>query len=416
MAESDQPRNQGIRARPGPPGSVDSVETLAGPVASVRGFPAQIGPIDLTLVRGDVVHLRGGNGSGKTSLLRNLAGLDAPLRAAEVNVLGQDPRTLDARALAQSVRAAWSSPRASLVGLTVEGEFRLRRMPLPPALLALADRDVATLSSGEARRVALAAVDASPAPILLLDEPCEALDAEGIHLLEGLVHGAAQRGAVVVADHSGWAASIATKTVELGPPAADIDLVLPRPEAGPAILAAPATRLRRGTRELALPAVTAGSGFHAVTGRNGAGKSTLLQRLSGLRDGGDVRVRMQAARPGANVRLLQPEAGDLLMERTVRQELAGAVDPEGLVPPVLLDRHPLSLSAGEAHRVAIVKALGHDVPVHLLDEPEAHADADARWRILAAIARRLAAGACIVAATHDAALIAAAHSRIEVGA
>jgi ABC-type transport system involved in cytochrome c biogenesis ATPase subunit len=399
----------------GPP-ERESASPTGRELAAVRAFPAQIGPIDLTLTRGDIVHLSGGNGSGKTSLLRNLAGLDAPLRAAEVTVLGRDPRTLDARALAACVRTVWSSPRASLVGLTVAGEFRLRGLPLQPALLAWADRDVATLSSGEARRVALAAVDASSAPMLLLDEPCEALDPEGIASLGRLVRAAAKRGAVVVADHSGWAASIATRTVQLGPPAATVDLVLPRGEPGPTLLAAPAARVARGAKEIPLPRVEVGRGFHAVTGRNGAGKSTLLQRLSGLRDGADVRVRAEQASPGANVRLLQPEAGDLLMERTVRQELAGTVDPEGLVPPALLDRHPLSLSAGEAHRVALVKVLGRDVPVHLLDEPEAHADADARWRILAAVARRLAAGACVVAATHDATLIAAAHSRIEVGA
>lgn len=384
-------------------------------LASIRAFPAGAGMIDLDLDVGDIVHLVGGNGSGKTSLLRGLAGLDAPLQAAAVTVLGRDPRTLKAPELTRSVRALWASARGGLVGLTVAGEFRLRSVPLPPGLAHLADRDVATLSSGEARRVALATVVASDAPLLLLDEPCAAFDADGLRALTDLVRRARRGAAVVIADHTGWAAAVATRTVELGPsPAATAMALPPRPE-GPTMLVAPDALVRRGATLVHLPGLALAAGFHAVTGRNGAGKSTLLQRLAGLRHAQGVFVHDRPPQPGVGVRLLQPGAGDLLMERTVQAELAGAADPEGLVPSALLGRHPLSLSAGEAHRVALVKALGHAAAVHLLDEPEAHLDADARQRLVAAIARRLADGACVVAATHDAGLIKIAGSRVAVG-
>ncbi|MEK6976438.1 MAG: ATP-binding cassette domain-containing protein [Candidatus Thermoplasmatota archaeon] len=385
------------------------------PLATVTGFCAPAGPIDLDVNMGEVVHLRGGNGCGKTSLLRHLAGLDAPLQCNRVAVLRRDPHDMPGPELAQAVRAVWASPNASLVGLTVAGEFQLRGFQLPPALHALGDRDAATLSSGEARHVALAVAAASPAPLLLLDEPCEALDGDGLEHLALLVREAASRGAVVIADHTGWAATIATRSVDLGPSSPSIGLVLPRPPAGDVLLTSPPAQIRRGSTPLDVPGLHVAPGFHVVTGRNGAGKSTLLQRLAGLRDADGVLVAGAAPEPGRTVRLLQPGAGDLLMERTVRSELGATRDAEGLVPSGLLDRHPLSLSAGEAQRVAIAKSLGHAATVHLLDEPEAHLDADARWRLLAAIARRLADGACVVAATHDAALIAAAHSRTEVG-
>ncbi len=384
------------------------------PLATVRGFPAQTGPLDLELRRGDVVHLRGGNGCGKTSLLRALAGLESAMRPESVTVLGDDPAGLAAPELARRVRAAWSTPRAGLVGLTVQGEARLRGVPLPADLAGLAGRDVATLSAGEARKVALAFVAASPAPLLLLDEPATGLDADGLARLDALV-AAARAGAVAIADHTGWAAKHATRTVQLGPPDAAV-FTPPAAPAGPAVLQAPPCLARRGRTTMRLPAVELGPGLHAATGRNGAGKTTLLRRLAGLEDSDDVAVGGTPPAPGANVRLLQADAGDLLMGATVADELRGSHDAEGFVPASLLGRHPLSLSAGEAQRVALAKALGRPAPVHLLDEPEAHLDADGRRRLAAAIARRVAAGACVLVASHDLGLVAAARSRVEVGA
>lgn len=391
------------------------------PLAKVLGFPAQAGPLDLALHLGDVVHLRGGNGSGKTSLLRQLAGLDGPLRAASVRLLGDDPRLLPAPQLAGRVRVLWSAPRAGLVGLTVRGEARLRGAPLPTPLAGLAGRDVATLSDGEARQVALAFAEASPAPVLLLDEAGDALDADGRKRLEALVRSARSGGAVLLVDHAGDLARLATRAVDLGPvedpppPAIPVGTGGRRLRAAPAVVT-PTKATGRGQPRLKLPGIEVGPGLHAVTGGNGAGKSTLLRRLAGLAHGDGVAIDGDAPRPGDNVRLLLPDGGELATGESVADELAGRDDPWGLVPPALLARHPLSLSAGEAQRVALAKALGRPAAVHLLDEPEAHLDADGRRRLAAAIAQRVAEGSCVLAATHDPAWIAAAQTRIEVGA
>jgi ABC-type transport system involved in cytochrome bd biosynthesis fused ATPase/permease subunit len=115
--------------------------------------------------------------------------------------------------------------------------------------------------------------------------------------------------------------------------------------------------------------------------------------------------------PGA--RLLLPHAKDVLLRERVEEELVGTEDL-GFVPPALLDRHPFTLSGGEAQRVALAKTLGRPARCYLLDEPEAHLDAAARVLLARAIALRVEHGACILAATHDDALAALAQSEVRL--
>ncbi|MEA3144279.1 MAG: energy-coupling factor transport system ATP-binding protein [Thermoplasmata archaeon] len=365
----------------------------------------------LLLRRGDVVLLRGPNGSGKTSLLRALAGLPPPIPQPGVTVLGKDPATAPAKEL--QAHLATQDPREGLVGLTVRGEFALRRQAFPDAAQPFADQPVATLSSGQARRVALATCAASPRPLLLLDEPAEGLDAAGRAMLLGLVRAHAGRGAVVAADHSGTLASVATRILDLGPAEAETAAPLP-PPGKTVVLRVPPCALQFVAKPL--PTLELPAGLHAVAGPNGSGKSTLLRAITGLAAGCAATVDGEPARPGQNVRLLLPHAKDALRHETVRDELGGRAehaDAWGIAG--LLDRHPLSLSGGQAQRVALAKALA-PAPVHLLDEPEAHLDAAGRRLLWDAIARRVAEGACIVVATHDPALLAACHTRTDLEA
>lgn len=319
-------------------------------IARVEGFP---GLPDLDVARGDVILLRGPNGCGKTSLLRLLAGLDAPMRAASV----------------RAPRASLSPQEArdACVGLTVAGEARLRGLVLPDAWDHLAGRDVARMSSGEQRRLAHAL--AGDAPLLLLDEPTEGLDAEGRARLRERV--SRHRGAVVLADHGDALADLATRVV-----------AFERPPRAP------------------LPVIPSGPGrLEALAGPNGCGKSTRLLALARRGDG----------------RIALPHARDALHAESVEKELARCDEPtrRALVPDALLPRHPLSLSGGEAKRVQLAKTLGVRAECYLLDEPEAHLDDDGRAALANVISRRVAAGARVLMATHDEAFLRLAH-RVEV--
>jgi heme exporter protein A len=137
---------------------------------------------------GELLALVGRNGSGKTTLLRALALLVRP-ESGSIHWQGADVR---AEPEAWRGRLAWLGHLEGLKGdLTVAENLlaaeRLRGAPpaedrLDSALVAfdlpsLAARPVRALSAGQRRRTALARVVLAQAPLWLLDEPLNALDA-----------------------------------------------------------------------------------------------------------------------------------------------------------------------------------------------------------------------------------------------
>jgi ABC-type transport system involved in cytochrome c biogenesis ATPase subunit len=380
-------------------------------LARVEGFPVAGGVLDVVVRRGEVVRIVGPNGSGKTSLLRAFAGLDATLRPRSADVAGADPARVRAAHLARLASLVPQDARDGLVGLTAAGEARLRGVACPS--WAPADRASTTLSSGEARRLVLALAQGA---LWLLDEPTEALDAAGRPLLCDLVEAQRRRGAVIVVDPSGTVR--ADRDIVLAPTAEAQTWRLPAPPEGPRLVAdACALTLGAGhaATTVVLGAVAFGPGFHAVTGPNGSGKTTLLRRLAGLvtpAAGAGARLDGEPAAAGPRLRWLGAEPSSWATEDSVAGALAHT-DPAvvaALVPRALLPRHPWALSGGEARRCGLARALGSDADVVLLDEPEAFLDAEARARLGEVIADGVARGAVIIAATHDDAVAAAAHT------
>ena len=142
--------------------------------------------LSFALGAGELLALTGRNGSGKTTLLRALALLVRP-EAGTVRWQGAD---VTAEPETWRGRLAWLGHLEGLKGdLTVcENLLAAERLRSgatadpDPALVAfdlsaLADRPVRTLSAGQRRRTALARVMISQAPLWLLDEPLNALDA-----------------------------------------------------------------------------------------------------------------------------------------------------------------------------------------------------------------------------------------------
>jgi len=191
---------------------------LRSAVALAGRYPLLAGA-DLDVRAGEIVVIKGANGSGKTSLLRVLAGL-LPLATGEASVLGLDP-TGDARALRRQVgllghrNGLYDDLSAEENVRFAARAARLSKEAVPDALGRLGIRDnlvsmpAARLSAGQRRRVALAALLARKPQLWLLDEPHGGLDAEHRELLDALLREVAGEGAtVVVASHEERASDV----------------------------------------------------------------------------------------------------------------------------------------------------------------------------------------------------------------
>lgn len=160
---------------------------------------------------GTLLQVVGFNGAGKTTLLHALTGLIAP---AEGQILWQQtPIANSARAFRQALlylghqapvkahltvaeNALWL---ARLQGASVERlDWALEQVDM----LAYRDISCHSLSAGQRRRVALAQLYMSQAPLWVLDEPFTAIDKEGVAKLEALLERhCAQGGIAVLTSH-----------------------------------------------------------------------------------------------------------------------------------------------------------------------------------------------------------------------
>lgn len=132
---------------------------------------------DFELTPGAVWHLTGPNGSGKTALLKTLAGLLRPIagRVERHNRAGRGGAVY-----VHSVPYLFAGSVARNLSLSHPSPERLAEAVDLFGLVPLLDRNAAKLSHGEQRRVALARAIASTPEILLVDEPEGGLDDEAL--------------------------------------------------------------------------------------------------------------------------------------------------------------------------------------------------------------------------------------------
>ncbi|WP_025132305.1 cytochrome c biogenesis heme-transporting ATPase CcmA [Pseudomonas sp. PH1b] len=186
------------------------LEALA--LACERDWRMLFEHLELRLNGGDMVQISGPNGSGKTSLLRLLAGLMQPT-SGQVLLNGQplhDQRGELARNL------LWIGHAAGIKDLlTAEENLSwlcalhqpASREAIWQALAAVGlqgfeDVPCHTLSAGQQRRVALARLYLDSPPLWILDEPFTALDKQGVaQLEEHLAQHCEQGGSVILTTH-----------------------------------------------------------------------------------------------------------------------------------------------------------------------------------------------------------------------
>lgn len=176
------------------------MELRVSDLAVARGGLVVLDGLSFTLRAGEALILRGSNGTGKTTLLRTLAGLQPPVRG-EISLPSESlayashadglKQSLTVRENLQFWTDVYAAPAEAL-------EAAFRQMNLD----ALAERPAAQLSAGQKRRLGLARMLVTGRPIWLLDEPTVSLDAESVALFAEVLRAhLAAGGAALIATH-----------------------------------------------------------------------------------------------------------------------------------------------------------------------------------------------------------------------
>ena len=193
------------RRAPGAPVviEVDRLTKRFGPVTAVDDLSFAVRP-------GTVTGFLGPNGAGKTTTLRVILGLNAPTSGTAlvggrryqdfIRPLRQVGSLLDATALPGG-RAAWFHLLAIAQSNGI-GRRRVSEVLELTGLETVATRRTGEFSLGMKQRLGIAAALLADPPVLLLDEPVNGLDPEGIHWIRQLLRAMAAQGrTILVSSH-----------------------------------------------------------------------------------------------------------------------------------------------------------------------------------------------------------------------
>jgi putative ABC transport system ATP-binding protein len=432
-------------------GLVKTYATATEQVQALRG-------VDVAFRRGAVAAVVGASGSGKSSLLRLLAGLDLPTSGKVLvnglNLAAMSPRRLR-EVRSSTVGFVFQRPSDNFVDyLTVDEHLRLaaqaaKRADGPAAdeildALGIAHRRnhlPEELSGGEQQRAAFAQVLTAGPAIVVADEPTAELDSRSAEDLLAVIRGLSELGvAFVIATHDPGVTRMADDVVELDHGRVKRDslgsqqgIMIKAPELGPvaggeavAEVEGLTKTYRRGPEEVhALDQVSLRlepGRMVGLMGRSGSGKTTLLNVLAGWEraDAGSVNW---LGDPGARLAdrgwheiAVLPQKFGLIEELTVRENieyparLHGSLESarervEHLLGALGLEelerRAPSETSVGQQQRTALARALVLRPRLLLADEPTGHQDAMWARGVFGCLRKAAVEGTACLVATHN---------------
>jgi heme exporter protein A len=175
----------------------------------VRGEKQLFADLNVRVLSGNCLHVRGENGVGKTSLLRLLTGLSKP-ESGEVlwgdHSISIDPLAYHRELLFLGHRDALKEDLTALENLQMYAALDDVSLAQESALAALwrfglrgrENLSVNCLSAGQKRRVLMARMLTRQAKLWILDEPFNALDVQAVHELQNLIAEHISGGGLVV--------------------------------------------------------------------------------------------------------------------------------------------------------------------------------------------------------------------------
>ena len=200
-------------------------------LACVRSNRIVFAGLDFAVSPGGALVLSGPNGSGKASLLRLMAGIARPAAGNiswQDTPISEDPEMFFARMHYVGHRDAVKPALTVRENLSCHAALRPGPTDIDAALdrvdlAALADLPARMLSTGQTRRLTLARILATPAPLWLLDEPTIALDYRAVDRLRGAIDDHRAGGGIIVASTNVPLGIDDATTIDLAAHAPEID-------------------------------------------------------------------------------------------------------------------------------------------------------------------------------------------------